>query len=130
MSQYQSSFFRNFFYILILFIISFNLTKAESEIKKLPGKRFNTQEEINDYLKKTDLTVLAFFYRPESDKSNSVAESLKIVYSKLQYLIEYILINCDESSMEECRQSDDEMEDEFFKIEVYMPPEYRYNDVY
>jgi len=127
MSENQSSFFRSFFYILILFIISFNLTKAESEIKKLPGKRFNTQEEINDYLKKTDLTVLAFFYRPESDKSNSVAESLKIVYSKLQYLIEYILINCDESSMEECRQSDDEMEDEFFKIEVYMPPEYRYN---
>ena len=127
MSENQSSFFRSFFYILILFIISFNLTKAESEIKKLPGKRFNTQEEINDYLKKTDLTVLAFFYRPESDKSNSVAESLKIVYSKLQYLIEFILINCDESSMEECRQSDDEMEDEFFKIEVYMPPEYRYN---
>ena len=127
MSQYQSSFFRTFFYILILFIISFNLTKAESEIKKLPWKRLNTQEEITDYLKKTDLTVLAFFYKPESDKSNSVAESLKIVYSKLQYLIEFILINCDESSMEECRQSDDEMEDEFFKIEVYMPPEYRYN---
>ena len=127
MSQNQSSIFRFGIYIIILFFISFNLIKTESEIKTLPGIRLNTQEEISEYLKKTDLTILVFYYRTESDKSNSVAESLKIVYSKLQYLIEYILVDCDDNGMEECRANDDEMEDEFFKIEVYVPPEYKFN---
>ena len=127
MYQNQATISRFLVYILILFFLSFNIIKAESEIKTLPGKRLNTQDEISEYLKKTDLTILVFYYRTEADKSNSVAESLKIVYSKLQYLLEYILVNCDDNGMEECRENDDETEDEFFRIEVYVPPEYKYN---
>ena len=119
--------FINNFLILIIFILSLNIIKSASEIKTLPGKRLKNQEEISDYLKKNDLTTLVFYYKTESDKSNQVAENLKIVYSKLQYLIEYILVNCDDSSMEECKANDDEMEDEFFRIEVYVPPEYKFN---
>ena len=119
--------FLNNFLILIIFILSLNIIKSASEIKTLPGKRLKNQEEISEYLKKNDLTTLVFYYKTESDKSNQVAENLKIVYSKLQYLIEYILVNCDDSSMEECKANDDEMEDEFFRIEVYVPPEYKFN---
>ena len=127
MSQNKMSLINITLFSLILFFLSFNLSKSQSEIKTLPGKRFNTQEEISQYLKTTDLTVLVFYYRPESEKSNSVAENLKIVYSKLQYLIEYILVNCDDNRMEECTPLDDSMEEDFFRIEVYVPPEYKFN---
>ena len=123
----MSRIFRINFFILIFFILSLHSIKSESEIKTLPGKRLKTQEEISEYLKKNDLTTLVFFYRKESDKSNQVAENLKIVYSKLQYLIEYILVDCDDNNMEECKANDDEMEDEFFRIEVYVPPEFKFN---
>ena len=127
MSQNTFSFYRNII-LLLLFIFSFNFVQSSSDVKTLPGKRFSTQEEISDYLKTTDLTVLVFYYRTESEKSNSVAENLKIVYSKLQYLIEYIIVNCDDNRMEECKPIDDSIdEDEFFRIEIYVPPEYKFN---
>ena len=102
----MSRIFRINFFILIFFILSLHSIKSESEIKTLPGKRLKTQEEISEYLKKNDLTTLVFFYRKESDKSNQVAENLKIVYSKLQYLIEYILVDCDDNNMEKCKVND------------------------
>ena len=115
-------------FILILFLLSFNFTKGESQIKTLPGKRFTTQEEISEFLKTTDLTILVFYYKTGSEKSNAVAENLKIVYSKLQYLIEYVIVNCDDNSMEECIANDDNIdEDDFFRIEIYVPPEYKFN---
>ena len=114
-------------YILLLFSLSFDLINTESIIKTLPGKRINTKKEISEYLKKSDLTVLLFYYRTESNKSNSVAENLKIVYSKLRYLIDIILINCDDNIMEECIIDDNNDDDEFFKIEVHIPPEYKFN---
>ena len=115
-------------FILILFLLSFNFAKGESQVKALPGKRFKTQEEISEFLKTTDLTILVFYYKTGSEKSNAVAENLKIVYSKLQYLIEYIIVNCDDNSMEECIANDDNIdEDDFFRIEIYVPPEYKFN---
>ena len=127
MAYNKISFYNIYLFSLIIFILSFYFVESQSEIKTLPGKRLNTQEEISNYLKTTDLTILVFYYRSESDKSNQVAENLKIVYSKLQYLIEYILVNCDDNRMEECSPLDDTMEDEFFRIEVYVPPEYKFN---
>ena len=124
--NYTHVFFINFC-ILLLFTLSFDLINAESIIKSLPGKSLNTKKEISEYLKKNDLTVLLFYYRTESDKSNSVAENIKKVYSKLKYLIDIILINCDNNSMEECTIDDNEDEEEFFKIEVHIPPEYKFN---
>ena len=115
-------------FILILFLLSFNFAKGESQVKTLPGKRFKTQEEISEFLKTTDLTILVFYYKTGSEKSNAVAENLKIVYSKLQYLIEYIIVNCDDNSMEECIANDYNIdEDDFFRIEIYVPPEYKFN---
>ena len=120
-------FFNIGLFSLILFILCFSLSSSSSEVKTLPGKRLNSQEEISNYLKTTDLTVLVFYYKSESEKSNSVAENLKIVYSKLKYLIEYIIVNCDDNNMDECTPIDDSIEDDFFRIEVYVPPEYKFN---
>ena len=124
----NSSLFWQLLSLFIIFISSMQFVKSESEITKLPGQRFTTEEEIKSYLNKTDVTVLAFFYKEESDKSNQVAKNLKIVYSKLQYLAEFILVDCDKSHMSQCKPSDDDdMEDNFFHLEIYVPPQYKYN---
>ena len=112
---------------LLIFISCINFSYCEYEVTKLPGKKFTTDDEINAFLEQTDVTVLVLYYRKESDKSNQVAKNLKVVYSKLQYLIEFISIDCDKSSMEGCRQNDDDMEDEFYRIEMFVPPQYKYN---
>jgi len=121
------TFFGKILPFFLIFISCMSFAYSEYEVTKLPGKRFTTESEIKEYLEKTDVTVLAFFYKKESDKSNEIAKNLKVVYSKLQYLIEFILIDCDKSHMEECRQSDDDMEDEYYRIEMYVPPQYKYN---
>ena len=119
---------RSLFFFITIFLLSFNFIKSESEAKTLPGKKFSTQEEISNYLKKTDLTLLVFYYKTESEKANEIAQNLKVVYSKLQYLVEYIIVNCDNNRMEECTNTEDDLADEeFYRIEVYMPPQYKYN---
>ena len=127
MPRNHSSIFSYLFLLILILSFSSIFAKVETEIKKLPSKKFTTQEEISKYLKTTDLTILVFYYKTGSEKSNAVAENLKIVYSKLQYLIEFISIDCDKSSMEGCRQNDDDMEDEFYRIEMFVPPQYKYN---
>jgi DnaJ family protein C protein 16 len=112
----------------LIFLLSLIFVKSEYEVTKLPGHKFNTEDEIKAFLNKTDVAVLVFYYKKESDKSNEVAKSLKIVYSKLRYLIDYILIDCDKSHMDECRQTEEEdIEDAFYRIEMYVPPQYKYN---
>ena len=107
----------------LIFISCIQFVHTESEIKKLPGQRLSSEEEIKTYLNKIDVIVFVFYYKEESDKSNQVTKSLKVEYSKLQYLMEYILVNCDKSSMSQCRADDDEdMEDKFNRIEIYVPP--------
>ena len=122
------TFFWKILTFCLIFISSIQFVLTDSEIKKLPGQRLSNEEEIKTYLNKTDVTVVVFYYKEESDKSNQVAKSLKVVYSKLQYLMEYILVDCDKSSMSQCRADDDEdMEDKFYRIEIYVPPQYKYN---
>ena len=119
---------RSLFYFITIFLLSLALTKSDNEAKTLPGKRFKTQEEITNYLKKTDLTVLVFYYKTESEKANEIAQNLKVVYSKLQYLVEYIIVNCDNNHMDECTKTEDDLADEeFYRIEIYVPPQYKYN---
>ena len=96
---------------LTIFIISLSLSfaKSASELKTLPGIKLDTQEEISQYLKKTDVTILVFYYKSESEKAEEIAGNLKVVYSKLKYLIEIIKVNCDNNHMEECTQTEDNL---------------------
>ena len=89
--------------LFVIFIFSFNYIETTSEFDSLPGKRFTTSDEIQNFLKKIDLTILVFYYRKNSEISKEVAKNLKIVYSKLKYLTDFILINCDDNDMAECR---------------------------
>ena len=115
-------------FFFLIFISCIILAKSEYEVTKLPGQRFTTEDQIKAYLNKTDVTILVFYYKKESDKSNEVAKNLKVVYSKLKYLIDYILIDCDKSHMNECRETEEEdIEDAFYRIEMYVPPQYKYN---
>ena len=116
----------SFFFLIFISCIIF--VQSEYEVTKLPGQRFTTEDQIKAFLNKTDVTVLVFYYKKESDKSNEIAKNLKVVYSKLKYLIDYILIDCDKSRMNECRQTEEEdIEDAFYRIEMYVPPQYKYN---
>ena len=115
----------NLFQILIFISIINFIISDDYEVTKLPGVRFSTENEIESFLNKTDLTCLAFYYKKESDKSNEIAKNLKSIYSKLKYLAEYILIDCDKSNLDNCKQSTNEKE--FFYLEVYIPPELKYN---
>ena len=120
--------FSTFFLFLIIFFLSLSFSESASEFKTLPGKKFTTQEEISQYLKTTDLTVLVFYYKTASENAEEIAKNLKIVYSKLKYLVEYIIFNCDNNDTEECTKSEDNlMDDEFYRIEVYVPPLYKQN---
>jgi hypothetical protein len=118
----------NFFLILTILLLFINLSQEKSELKNLPGKKFTTQEEITQYLKTTDLTILVFYYKTGSENAEEIAGNLKIVYSKLKYLIELISVNCDNNFMEECTKSEDNlMDEEFYRIEIYVPPLYKQN---
>ena len=120
--------FPHIFLILFLFILSINLSQEKSEIKTLPGKKFSSQEEISEYLKTTDTTILVFYYKTASENAEEIAKNLKVVYSKLKYLIDLILVNCDNNLMEECTKSEDNLiDEEFYRIEIYVPPLYKYN---
>ena len=124
----NSTFSGKLIFSFMIWISCIIIVHSENEITKLPGKRFTTEEEIKNYLSETDVTILVFYYKKESEKSNEIAKNLKVVYSKLQYLIDYILIDCDKSHMDECRQTEEEdIDDAFYRIEMYVPPQYKYN---
>jgi hypothetical protein len=79
-------------------------------------------------LKSTDVTILVFYYKTESEKAEELAQSLKDVYSKLKYLIEIIKVNCDNNHMDECTKTEDNLlDEEFYRIEIYVPPLYKHN---
>ena len=120
--------FSHIFLILTLFILSINYTQEKSELKSLPGKKFSSQEEITSYLKTTDTTIVVFYYKTASENAEEIAKNLKVVYSKLKYLIELISINCDDNTMDECTKTEDNlMDEEFYRIEIYVPPLYKQN---
>jgi len=120
--------FSHIFLILTLFILSINYTQEKSELKSLPGKKFSSQEEITSYLKTVDTTIVVFYYKTASENAEEIAKNLKVVYSKLKYLIELISINCDDNSMDECTKTEDNlMDEEFYRIEIYVPPLYKQN---
>jgi hypothetical protein len=128
MPRSQLSAFYHILLTLTIFFICLSFTKSAKELKTLPGIKLDTQEEISQYLKKTDVTILVFYYKSESEKAEEIAGNLKIVYSKLKYLIEIIKVNCDNNHMEECTQTEDNlMDEEFYRIEVYVPPIYKLN---
>ena len=128
MPRNKCSPFQNFFIFLIIVFISFSFTLSLKEVKTLPGKKFNTQEDISRYLQTTDVTVLVFYYKTESEKAVEIAQNLKVVYSKLKYLIEFITVNCDNNFMDECTKTEDNlMDEEFYRIEIYVPPLYKQN---
>ena len=128
MPRSQLSSFHQILFCLIIFFLCLSFSKSASEIKTLPGIKLDTQEEISQYLKKIDVTILVFYYKTESEKAEEIAGNLKIVYSKLKYLIEIIKVNCDNNHMEECTKTEDNlMDEEFYRIEVYVPPLYKLN---
>ena len=113
---------------VIIFSFSFNYIQTNNQFDDFPGKRFSTSDEISNYLKTIDLTILVFYYRTDSEISKEVAKNLRIVYSKLQYLTEFLLVNCDNNHMDECKPINDNMdENSFFRLEIYIPPEYKVN---
>ena len=128
MPRNHSSIFSYLFLLLLILSFSSIFAKVETEIKKLPSKKFTTQEEISKYLKTTDLTILVFYYKTESENSEEIAKNLKVVYSKLKYLVEFITVNCDNNDMEECTKTEDNlMDEEFYRLEIYVPPLYKLN---
>jgi len=128
MPRSQLSSLQHLLLFFSIFFLCIAFTKSASEIKTLPGIALDSQDEISQYLKKSDVTLLVFYYKTESEKAEEIAGNLKIVYSKLKYLIEIIKINCDNNHMEECTKTEDNlMDEEFYRIEVYMPPLYKYN---
>ena len=122
---------KNFNYILIyifFFVSFFNFVQTELEVKSLPGQRFSSENEINEFLNKTDVTCLAFFYKKKSPKANEIAKSLKVIYQKLKYLMEFIIVSCDSNNdVEGCKLTDEDDEDDYYRIEFYVPPQYKVN---
>ena len=125
----QNFFFKNlslFFLIFIFFFLFINY--VENEVSTLLGHKFKTEEQIKSFLEKTDVTILVFYYKKASEKSNEIAKSLKIVYNRLRYLIDFILIDCYKSQMNECKEiAEEDIEEAFYRIEMYVPPEIKFN---
>ena len=118
----------NFYFFFFIFISCLIIVHNEYEVSNLPGHKFKTEEQIKAFLEKTDVTILAFYYKKESEKSNEIAKSLKIVYKRLRYLIDFILIDCDKSHISECKKIEEEdIEEAFYRIEMYVPPELKFN---
>jgi hypothetical protein len=86
-------------------------------------------EGIQKLLEETDMTYLTYYYKKTSKNSRLGADLLKRVSKKLNYLANILMIDCDEVEPKDTPgcQKDPEAADGFPKMEVFSPPEYKFN---
>ena len=103
--------------------------KKENIFEEIKGAyRIRSRQELQFLFEIEDLVFLKFSYKSSSKISNSVAKYIKSISEKLEYLVGFILIDCD--SYEPNWQDDCSIEntdsDPFPKLKLYVPPEKRF----
>jgi protein disulfide-isomerase A6 len=115
------------FSILISLFLIINCT--DFNFNSIKGIKIKEIGEIQKLLDETDMTYFAFYYKETSENSKKVGELLQKIAIKLDYLTVILLIDCDQenfSDVEMCRIIPD-VKDGYPRMEVYSPPEYKYN---
>jgi protein disulfide-isomerase A6 len=103
--------------------------KEEAIFDQVAGIKLKHIDGIAKLLAETDMTFFAYYYKKSSPNSRLGAEFLKPVSQKLAYLANVIMIDCDEIEPKNTPmcEKDPDAPDGFPKMEVYTPPEFKYN---
>jgi hypothetical protein len=123
------------FILIICFLVGVNSSeneKIEDENKifdDVISYKIKNIDGIQKLLDETDMTYLAYYYKKTSRNSRLGAQILRPVSKKLNYLANILMIDCDEVEPKDTPacQKDPEAADGFPKMEVYSPPEYKFN---
>jgi hypothetical protein len=105
--------------------------KVESEqlFSSIKAGHIVKMEGLDQLLNNTDLTYLVYYYKPTSRNSIHGGQFLKSISEKLDYLAGFLLVNCETvipQDLEICKK-DPEAKDGYPKMELYVPPEYKFN---
>lgn len=99
-----------------------------SSFDNLPGKKITSKENLETVINESDMTIFAYYYVKQSKNSYIVTKLLEGVTKKLDYLAEFLFIDCDEESNAEithCSMNDNP--DYFPKMFVLTPPKFKVN---
>lgn len=91
--------------------------------------KISSKKELEKILDETDLTYLGYYYKEDSEDSEKGAFPLKNISEKLEYLAGIILIDCslNPEDFENCKLGNQEKEDRFPVISIFVPPELKFN---
>ena len=101
-------------------------TKVFDDIISFKIKDMNGIQKL---LEETDMTYFVYYYKKTSRNSRLGAELLKPISKKLQFLANILMVDCDEVEQKDTAgcQKDPEAADGYPKMELFSPPEYKFN---
>ena len=117
-------------FLFFLISISQNQIPENFDFSTLPGIQITEESDITTLLNSTDITYFLFYYKKESSHSKGIGQLLSIIYPKIKYLAEFLLIDCDNgslSSLTQCQNPNNVNNDVYVYFEIYEPPVYKFN---
>lgn len=101
----------------------------DSVFDQVMGIKLKRMEGLEKLLDESDMTHFTYYYKKTSNNSKLGAQLLSNVSRKLAYLANIVMIDCDEIEPKDTPmcEKDPEAKDGYPKMEVYSPPEFKYN---
>jgi hypothetical protein len=97
--------------------------------KQITAIKIRNLKILYKLLNETDNSVFAYFYTKISKNSIIGAEMVKMISEKLDFMVSFVLIDCDDVEPYDYKYcaKDPEAKDGYPRMVVYTPPEYRRN---
>ena len=120
----------------ILIFLFFLILKCNNQIpenfdfSELKGIKITSETDITSLINSTDITYFLFYYKKKSSHSKGIGHLLTLIYPKIKYLAEFLLIDCDNgslTSLTQCQNPKEVTDENFVNFEIYEPPVYKFN---
>lgn len=97
--------------------------------KKIMAVKIRALNVLYKMLNETDNPTFAYFYTKTSKNSEIGASMMEMITEKLDFLVNFVLIDCDDFNPFDYKYcvKDPEAKDGFPRMVIYKQPEYRYN---
>ena len=117
-------------FLFILITYSNNQIPENFDFSELKGIKITSETDITSLINSTDITYFLFYYKKKSSHSKGIGHLLTLIYPKIKYLAEFLLIDCDNGSLislTQCQNQKEVTDENFVNFEIYEPPVYKFN---
>ena len=117
-------------FLFLLFTYTKNQIPENFDFSQLPGIQITSEADITSLINSTDITYFLFYYKKKSSHSKGIGHLLTLIYPKIKYLAEFLLIDCDNGSLislTQCQNQKEVTDENFVNFEIYEPPVYKFN---